>query len=160
MLSIQSDQIVFNNEESIPSEIADISSIPALRGIKAAGGQSIRSLLKGDQHTPYSRQLHRGHGLNNAFLFSEHALSDCFCSLSDSSGIYTLRMFSDAPAVVVYSSGSMPDGIPLENDQFTQPGCSIAFEFQQMPTVQQPDCTLPGKDFTRTIIFCLERHSI
>jgi len=156
IVCINAESVVFNDKESIPYKIVNVADIKESDGIDFTIENTLKDIIPMTSETEYSAQMRLGKGLNNAFIFGKHTLADCLCSISDSKKKRTLKMYSDAPAMVAYSGGSMDEGLELENGQISKRSCSIAFEFQEMPTIQKPTVTVPGREFKRTIIFKVE----
>lgn len=151
-VSISAEAVVFNNADHIPYKSVPVAEIAAADGIDFAADNLLRDIIPLDGSTEYSDQMRLGKGLNNAFVFGEHTLDKCLCRLSGDKG-HCVEMYSDAPAMVVYSSGSMDEGLALENGQVSKKSCSAAFEFQEMPSLGSPTVTRAGETFRRTIIF-------
>jgi aldose 1-epimerase len=68
-----------------------------------------------------------------------------------------LEISSDAPCMVLYSGGYIPDDLPLADGQTSCPGCGLAFEFQDFPDAPGGHDFLPyhttpaGECWSRTI---------
>lgn len=151
-LSIQAESVVFNNDDHIPYRVVPLEEIVSADGIDFSMNNRLKDIIPMDTATEYSAQMRLGMGLNNAFIFKEHNLDTCLCRLSGDNG-HCVEMYSDAPAMVIYSSGCMDEGLALEDKQISKKSCSVAFEFQELPTLGNPSVTHAGETFRRTIIF-------
>ena len=153
LITIRAEGVVFNNADHIPSQTIPVSEILESDGIDFSAEHRMKDIIPMESGTEYSAQMRLGKGLNNAFTFGNHSMDDCLVTLSDSARKHTLRMYSDAPAMVIYSSGSMDEGLALENGQISGRACSAAFEFQEMPSLGSPVVTTPDAPFARRIVF-------
>lgn len=140
----------------VPCEAVPLSVIERENGIRFDRENTIREISPKDSGTDYAKQILLGKGQNNAFLFGEQTAGTVShrCSLLSSDRKIRVDMFSDAPAMVLYASGSMDEGLALENGQTSRKNCSAALEFQEMPTIQKITTLHPGEKFSRTIRFC------
>lgn len=117
-------------------------------------------------------QLHIGRGYNHAFLLNRPAPFRSVrsirrpqplkkaCVLRDIDSGRTLKVMTDAPALVLYSGGFLPKGLLLSNNQRSNPSCAIALEAQDLPDVMHllPHAyhlTTPTQSFHRMIRFHL-----
>ena len=87
------------------------------------------------------------------------------CILQDPDSKRTVRLLTDAPAVVLYSGGYLPDGLLLLNGQRSVPSCAIALEAQDLPDALHllpSSCllTLPEKPFHRIIRYEIFQDSL
>lgn len=92
-------------------------------------------------------QLQIGRGYNHAFLLKRpdpfrparsvrriQALKKA-CVLRDPASGRALKMMTDAPALVLYTGGFLPEGPRLSNNQTCSPSCAVALEAQDVPDV-------------------------
>ena len=80
----------------------------------------------------------------------------CACSLLDPASGRGLELWTDAPGVVVYSGGFLPDGPEVNGGGHCAPSCAVALEAQDLPDCSHlaPACfrpTLPGEVWRRVI---------
>lgn len=115
-----------------------------------------------------SRKVRSPWGYNHAFLLNrsqpfrtlrdiprQQPLKKAAVLLDPASG-RTMRMMTDAPALVLYSGDFLPDGIMLHGGQRSCASCAIALEAQDLPDVMHllPDSyvlTTPERPFHRII---------
>ena len=113
-------------------------------------------------------QLELSRGYNHAYLLNQHtpfrklrsvnhlqALKSA-CVLKDDMTGHMVKMFTDAPALVLYTGGFLPDEEQLCGSRHLAPGCAIALEAQDLPDVMHflPEAyhlTTPDRPFCRTI---------
>ena len=85
-------------------------------------------------------QIHIGKGYNHAYLLNRpnpfrsvrsirhtQPLKKA-CVLRDISSGRTLKLMTDAPALVLYTGGYLPEHLLLSNSQYSHPSCAIALE--------------------------------
>lgn len=115
-------------------------------------------------------QIHIGKGYNHAYLLNRpnpfrsvrsirhtQPLKKA-CVLRDISSGRTLKLMTDAPALVLYTGGYLPEHLLLSNSQYSHPSCAIALEAQDLPDVMHllPNAyhlTTPSQPFHRIIRF-------
>jgi aldose 1-epimerase len=170
-LRINADRYLCNAPDFIPEGIAAVDDSPF-------DFRQARSLRQQFEAYPHDLQLGRNQGYNHGFVLKrgadkadiEHgcgaassgALPDCDHLAADL--IYTapgspvrLEISSDAPCMVLYSGGYIPDDLSLANGQTSCPGCGLAFEFQDFPDAPGGHDFLPyyttpaGTCWSRTI---------
>lgn len=117
-------------------------------------------------------QLHINRGYNHAFLLYRPGAFRSVrtiqrtqplkkaCILRDTGSGRTLKIMTDAPALVLYTGGFLPNGLLLSNNQHSSASCAIALEAQDMPDVMHllPHAyhlTTPTQPFHRIIRFHL-----
>lgn len=124
------------------------------------------------QTFPENGQLKNARGYNNAFLLDDFpayetpASASLPCarqlkkalSLKDNASGRSLTLFTDAPAVVLYTGGYIGDGHLLTGNTISSNSCAIALEAQDIPDVphiapEQYHLTAPGERFRRTILY-------
>lgn len=115
-------------------------------------------------------QIHIGKGYNHAYLLNRPNLFRSVrsirhtqplkkaCVLRDISSGRTLKLMTDAPALVLYTGGYLPEHLLLSNSQYSHPSCAIALEAQDLPDVMHllPNAyhlTTPSQPFHRIIRF-------
>ena len=107
-------------------------------------------------------QLAIGRGYNNAFLLDAPGACQTPCArlASDLSGI-SMSMYTDQPAVVLYSGGFLDAATPLRNGVAACPGCALALEAQAVPDPfhlpgAAPEILLPGGEYRRSISWAFD----
>lgn len=163
-LQIFSNSVCINNKEHLP---IDILPVPGT-AFDFRSRQSIDAVIQAASDPLSQEQLQIGNGYNNAFLLNkkntfrklrsvkhEKQLSNA-CILRDPDSGRTLKMLTDAPALVLYSGGYLPENLPLTGGAVTIPSCAIALEAQDIPDVMHLlpayyQLTTPEHPFQRTI---------
>lgn len=156
-LAIYGDRVCINDENHLPVDI-----IPTYG--TSFDFQSPRSLafaIDSASDPVSKRQLQIGRGYNHAWLlqkpdFSQKTECSPSCFLRDPVSGRGVRLFTDAPGIVLYSGGYLPGNLLLLGGQRSVPSCAIALEAQDLPDTVHflPDfcqLTLPQKPFQRTI---------
>ena len=144
-LTIQAGQVILNNRKHIPqntintagSEFDFLSPVNIGRRIDAY---------------PESIQFRTARGLNHYFLLSENGESSPACCLTAADKRTTLRLYTDAPALVLYTGGFIDNSSHYENDGDeapAYPGCAIAMEPSYAPFFGK--CPYGTKEFNRFI---------
>ncbi len=64
-----------------------------------------------------------------------------------------VRLFTDAPALVVYTGDYLDSDAILSDGSVSSPRTAVALEAQEMPSLQNTEPTLPGHPFRRMIRF-------
>ncbi len=163
-LQIFANSVCMNDQDHLPVDIVPVADtvfdFRRIRPIKSAA-HSLSSAV-------YLEQLEIGRGYNNAYILNKnHAFRTLrsvnhtmplkkACILRDPETGLTLKMLTDAPALVLYSGGFLTDSLPLYNGAFTSPSCAIALEAQDVPDVMnilpaRYRLTTPDRPFHRTI---------
>lgn len=146
--------LAFNAEkDGVPEKSVILSKVEKENNISFSNNTKIKDLQVKDINTEYAKQIKRSNGLNSGFIFKEHDIDDVLCILTNKEKDIILETYSNAPAMVAYSSGSMDEGKELENNQISKKSCSIALEFQELPSIQKPTILKANKQFNRKIIF-------
>ena len=126
-LQIPADRYICNAPDFIPEDTASADNSPFdFRQKKSLASQA----------AAYSDniQLAANQGYNHGFIFPDNADDSqpkLVCTAPKSP--VTLTVFSDAPCMVLYSGGYIPDGLQLSGGQKSCPSCALAFEFQDYP---------------------------
>lgn len=161
-LTVFSNNVCINTAEHIPMDVIPVAGT-------AFDFRNETEIRKRISDMP-AEQIETAKGYNHAFLLNKntafkrirgikrHKLLHKACVLKDSVSGRTMKMFTDAPALVMYSGGFLPEGMELSNGQLSVPSCAIAFEAQDIPNVMHflPDyyhLTTPEQPFSRTIRF-------
>lgn len=109
---------------------------------------------------PQDPGLAAGRGYNHGFL-----LNDCSDSpqltLTDPVSGRCLKVYTDAPCIVVYSGGFIGDDMVLEGGCRSFDSCGVAIECQDVPNTPSllpyhRKLTTPEQPFEREIAFCFQ----
>lgn len=169
-LTVFANNVCLNNEEHIPTDI-----IPVARTIfDFRNGSTLQNRLnfqpRNEQlRTLCKRQAEIARGYNHAFVLDRirnfrairsvnHPLPiKKACILSDQTSGHLITLYTDAPALVVYSGGFLDHSVALPDGTHSCPSCAIALEAQDLPDMPHllpPDylpLTTPEHPFERTI---------
>lgn len=154
-LMIRSSRFCKNNEHHLPQGLFPVHQT----AFDFSSPKTLQNAMASASDKESQRQLTIGKGYNHAFLLDKVPALDKHhpaCLLRDSATNRRLELSTDAPAVVLYSGGYLPEGLPLVNGQLSSPSCAIALEAQDLPDMVHlcpATCsfTLPGHPFYRTI---------
>ncbi len=165
-LQIFANNVCINTPDHIPEDIIPVADTAFdFRDMK-----KISSAIQSADDSQSLAQLQMSRGYNHAYLLNKN---DSFrklrtvkhteqlkkaCILKDADSDRTLKMFTDAPTLVLYSGGYLPTGFPLHDGAFSSPSCGIALEALDVPDVMHllPSSyvlTTPERPFRRTIRF-------
>lgn len=122
-------QAVRNDEEHIPMQLTDVGRTPF--------DFSSCRLIKDNVNTFAAHpQLRTARGYNHYFLVRE-TRGAAACSLFSSDKKLEMRVFTDAPAFVLYTGGFIDHSNRLLTDDgsvlSTSPGCAVAIEPSSLP---------------------------
>ena len=163
-LRIFSNNVCQNDTEHLPADIIPVQgTVFDFRKSRT---------MKNAKNFRQNSQLQMAHGYNHAFLLNKNQAGRNLrgisrvpqlkpaCILTDPASGRTLRIFTDAEALVVYSGGFLEAGMPLLCGQRSVPSCAVALEAQDIPDVMHllPEyyrLTTPEAPFHRTIRFQL-----
>lgn len=143
-IKIQSDYCIINDENHIPQ-----SAIPVVH--TEFDFQKETKLADRFKKYKNSVQFRYARGLNHYFLLSNHSLQSPACSLSSDDQHMRMDLYTDAPALVVYTGGFIDHSFLMsEGEKSTYPGCALALEpsFEPFHHV----CPHVMKTFSRRII--------
>lgn len=152
-LMIRANQVVCNNEEHIPQKAISTpgTEFDFLSGVHV--GKRI------EQYTE-SEQFRIARGLNHYFLLSENTTDSPACILNSSDRKSSLRLTTDAPALVLYSGGFIDASFHYEaadgSLHAAYPGCAVAIEPSYAPF--QKECPYAAKTFDRMIRWEFSSH--
>lgn len=162
-LLIHANQVCTNDEHHLP-----VSTIPvADTAFDFQKQRSLASAIRSASDPVSLRQLQIGQGYNHGYLLQKYSndqesLPDAelalACTLHDPVSQRTVQLLTSAPAVVLYSGGYLPEGLPLLSGQRSVPSCAVALEAQDLPDAPHlllSSCrmTLPERPFHRVIRF-------
>lgn len=122
-------QAVYNDEEHIPVRLTDVENTPF--------DFSDYRLIKDNVNTFAAHpQLRTARGYNHYFLVGETS-GAAACSLLSFDKRLEMRVFTDAPAFVLYTGGFIDHSNRLLTDDgsalSTSPGCAVAIEPSSLP---------------------------
>lgn len=157
LLMINANNVMLNHSDHLPNELISVSGTPFDFRTPKTLSENLRSdKLK---HPVFENQLSTAHGYNHAYLLTKQDLRrkhravkhyECLknaCTLSDPFSQRKLSLMTDAPAMVLYSGGFLPE-----------PSLYIALEAQDIPNVchilpESMKITDQDHPFHRTIRF-------
>lgn len=152
---IDAEGMYFNGEDALPREIVSCDRLLRESGADFTRENRAGDLLHGGDD-PYGRQIALGGGIDNGFLLRRTRRADePACVLTSADRRLSLRLYTDAPALVVYFAGGMKEGVLLENGSRTVKNCAIALEAQEIPNLAPQSPLLPEETFKRTICYQL-----
>lgn len=163
-IQIFANNVCVNNKDHLPADI-----IPAADTVfDFRSSRQLLSLIRSAKSPVCKEQLSIGRGYNNAYILNRNQTFRPLrsakrpveikkaCILRDRGTGRTLKMMTDAPALVLYSGGFLPRGMTLCGGAPSLASCAIALEAQDIPDVMHllPDnyrLTTPEEPFYRTI---------
>ncbi len=165
-IQVFANNVCINNKEHLPADIIPVAGTV----FDFRSPQQLLSQISSAKMPVCKEQLSIGCGYNNAYILNKNqtfrplrfAKRPCelkkACVLLDSRTGRTLKMMTDAPALVLYSGGFIPNGTVLSGGTASSPACAIALEAQDIPDVMHllPGnyrITTPEHPFYRTIRF-------
>ena len=134
-LYMDAEQYVANNKEHLPIGFERISNTPF-------DFSTPHTLAAHMEAYPKHPQLLNANGYNNAF-----ALSSPKALLSHKKSGRCMELTTNAPCIVLYSGGYIPNVLPLAGGFLSSPGCAIALEAQDFPNA--PNCPAFTFSFTK-----------
>jgi len=152
ILNVPSDLVCMNDENFLPVATQSCDSFftslqrPRLHKDHIPLGPSLN-------HSFFLRTASASRGFTQTAHMHETARMHQAASLRDPATGITLKMMTDAPALVVYGGDYLSKGIPLLGDQVSMPYCAVALEAQEMPALTGFKFTTPEKPFIRRIRF-------
>lgn len=152
-LAVRAGRVICNNKEHIPQNAIETPGTE----FDFLSCTHIGTRLR--QHKK-SGQFQIAHGLNHYFLLSEGAADSPACTLLSADKKTTLRLTTDAPALVLYSGGFIDASLHYEEADGSLhaacPGCAVAIEPSHIPFHRE--CPYASKQFDRMIRweFCTE----
>lgn len=106
---------------------------------------------------PKDEQLRVARGYNHTFVLRPAAQQGAIpaVTLAEETSGRRLRLYTDYPAVVLYTGGFLHEGIALKGGGTASPSCALALEPQELPG--SPACLLrPGETRERFIRFTFD----
>lgn len=145
-LTVSAGQVILNDTEHIPQYPVDTADTEFDFLSPANIGERISSF-------PKSAQFQTARGLNHYFLLSEKKATSPACSLMSADGETSLLLYTDAPALVIYSGGFIDSPLSYLGDDGQAhcafPGCAVAIEPSFAPFTG--DCPYGSNRFDRLI---------
>jgi len=154
-LQIAADEVLYNNEQHLPVKKMPVAGTP----FDFRQPQTLEDQMN---RYPQDPQLKNAHGYNNAFVLRKrNAEQDPAAVLYDPASGRRLKLFTDQPALVVYSGGYLDASVSLCKGAKAAPGCAVALEAQNWPDAghleEAPHPVLKaGGCYRRRITFCFE----
>ncbi|MBE7718385.1 aldose epimerase family protein [Lacrimispora indolis] len=163
-IQVFANNVCINNKDHLPADI-----IPAADTVfDFRSSKQLLSRIRSAKALACKEQLSIGRGYNNAYILNKNQTFRPLrfakrpgelkraCILRDKKTGRTLKMMTDAPALVLYSGGFLPHGIALSGGASSFPSCAVALEAQDIPDVMHllPGnyrLTTPDNPFYRTI---------
>jgi aldose 1-epimerase len=115
---------VWNDAEHIPQSYRLVEGTALDFRLGAALGERL------NQPEP---QIVNARGLNNLYLLDRPDGSGPAARLTHPSSGRAVSLYTDLPAVMLYTGGYLDHTIALEEDGFASPGCALALEPQLLP---------------------------
>ena len=155
-LTVRASRVCVNDTQHLPVDLISVGGTAFDFREALSLGSAIRTTCD-----PVSReQLAIARGFNHAYLLDGEPGLKRACFLRDPISGRRLEFLTDAPGVVLYSGGFLPEGLTLNGDCRCVPSCAVALEAQDLP-----DCsrlypaafrpTLPGEIWRRVIQYRL-----
>jgi aldose 1-epimerase len=123
-LCIGASRAVWNDAEHIPQAYRMVSGTALDFRAGAALGERLA------QPEP---QIVSARGLNNLYLLDRPDGSEPAARLTHPASGRAVSLYTDLPAVMLYTGGYLDHTIALEEDGFASPGCALALEPQLLP---------------------------
>lgn len=153
-LQLASREVYANDEAHLP-----VSRQPV--GGTAFDFRAPRSLAEAMEMYPQDRQLAIARGYNHTFVLEGSGSGDRrpeaapAATITEDSTGRRLRLYTDYPALVLYTGGYLQAGMPLCGGGRASPSCALALEPQELPG--SASCLLhPGEVRQRLIRFVFD----
>lgn len=126
-LKINADNYFENNEEHCAYNLSSVENTP----FDFKLNKKIKKQIDDFKSHP---QLLLGKGYNNGFALNKDVSKTIpALVLVDPEGQTSLELFTDAPAIVLYSGGYIEEGLLLNEGSLSKPSCALAIEPQDYP---------------------------
>lgn len=163
-IQIFSNSVCINNENHVPADI--IPTADTVFDFRSP--RQLLSQIRSAKCPVCKEQLSIGQGYNNAYILNKNQnfrplrfakrpgeLKKA-CILRDKKTGRILKMTTDAPALVLYSGGFLPQEMVLQGGASSFASCAVALEAQDIPNIMHllPDnyqLTTPDHPFYRII---------
>ena len=163
-IQIFANNVCINNKEHLPADLIPVAD--TVFDFRYAG--QLLSRIRSAKSPVCKEQLSIGRGYNNAYILNRNQTFRPLrfakrpeelkkaCILRDKRTGRTLKIMTDAPALVLYSGGFLSHGMALSGGASSFPSCAVALEPQDIPDVMHllPESyrlTTPDHPFSRTI---------
>lgn len=151
-LTIYASLVCVNDGEHLPVDIIPVNGT----AFDFRQGQTIESAIRAACDPVSREQLGIARGFNHAYLLDGEPGLKRACVLGDRRRGRWMELWTDAPAIVLYSGGFLPAGLEVNGGQRSVPSCAVALEAQDLPDCSHlaPACfrpTLPGEVWRRVI---------
>ena len=153
-LTIYAGRVCVNDGEHLPVSLIPVDGT----AFDFRQGRTIESAIHAARDPVSREQLHIARGFNHAYLLDGEPGLKRACALRDHRSGRWMELWTDTPAVVLYSGGFLPAGLEVNGGQRSAPSCAVALEAQDLPDCSRlaPECfrpTLPGEVWRRVIQF-------
>lgn len=151
-LTVEAGWVCINDGEHLPVDLIQVERTAFDFRRTCTLGHALRTA----RDTVSRAQLDIARGFNHAYLLDGGPGLKRACSLRDPESGRVMELFTDAPGVVMYSGGFLPEGLELNGSQRSVPSCAVALEAQDLPDCSRlfPSAfrpTLPGEVWQRVI---------
>lgn len=153
-LTIYAGRVCLNDREHLPAGLIPVDGT----AFDFRQGRTIESAIRAARDPVDREQLHIARGFNHAYLLDGGPGLKRACALRDCRSGRWMELWTDAPAVVLYSGGFLPAGLEVNGGRRSAPSYAVALEAQDLPDCSRlaPACfrpTLPGEVWRRVIQF-------
>lgn len=153
-LHVDAEQVCFNNEEHLPIGLHSVNNTPFDFRKPAIIEEQVTS-------DPEHIQLVQAKGYNHAFRLNKEnndGPERAAAVLYDQASGRRMRLYTDAPAIVLYSGGYLDSSLQLSESSPAMPSCALALEAQQLPDAVNhfdwpKQILYPGQVWSRYIQF-------
>lgn len=152
ILTIEANSYIANNEEHLPLQVLPVENSPFDFGSPVSLKDNLESYPNHPQ-TIIARGYNNGFDIRNAALRNTPAVT-----LWDSAHTAGLKLYTNAPCLVLYSGGFIGSEYRLKNNTPTHISCAIALEAQDFPDALHlgegsDGITLKGERYLRRIVY-------
>ncbi|MEG2018514.1 MAG: aldose epimerase family protein, partial [Clostridium sp.] len=126
-LTLEADTYFENDENHCAFKLSSVEGTP----FDFRKSSNLKSQIEAFKAHP---QLILGKGYNNGFVLNQ-GISKAIPALilKSPKGQIALEVFTDAPAIVLYSGGYIEEGLLLNDGSLSKPSCALAIEPQDYP---------------------------
>lgn len=151
-LTVYAGRVCVNDGEHLPVQLLPVDGT----AFDFRRGRALDEALSSAADPVSREQLGIARGFNHAYLLDGGPGLKRACALRDCHSGRRMELWTDAPAVVLYSGGFLPAGLDVNGGRRSVPSCAAALEAQDLPDCSRlaPACfrpTLPGKVWRRVI---------
>lgn len=153
-LTVNGSQVCVNSEVHLPTALLSVEGT----AFDLRRGRALNGALRAARTPAELEQFTAARGFNHAYLLDGEPGLKRACTLRDPGSGRALELYTDAPGVVVYSGGFLPQGLEVNGGGHSVPSCAVALEAQDLPDCSRllPSAfrpTLPGEIWRRVIQF-------